>query len=225
MLASVKAMDIIYLGHSSFKLRGRTVSLVTDPYDPKTVGFKFPSVEADIVTVSHDHKDHNQSALVKGARKVVSGAGEYEIAGVSIIGISQYHDNEKGEKRGKNIIYIYEMDGLRVCHLGDLGHVLSDEIIGQMGSIDILMVPTGGVYTIGPKEAVEVVSQIDPYFVIPMHYNVKGLNQEGFSKLSPVEDFLSSSGLTVERMQKFIIKKDDIAEDQSAKVVLLEMKQ
>lgn len=221
MLASVKAMDITYLGHSSFKLRGRAVSLVTDPYDPKTVGFKFPSVEADIVTVSHDHKDHNQSGLVKGARKVVSGAGEYEIAGVSIIGISQYHDNEKGEKRGKNIIYIYEMDGLRVCHLGDLGHVLSDEIIGQMGGIDILMVPTGGVYTIGPKEAVEVVSQIDPYFVIPMHYQVKGLSQEGFSKLSPVEDFLSNSGLTVERTQKFIIKKDDIAEDQSAKVVLL----
>lgn len=224
MLASLIVMDIVYLGHSSFKLRGKSVSLVTDPYDSKTVGFKFPSVEADIVTVSHDHDDHNQSSLVKGTRKIIFGAGEYEIAGVSIIGISQFHDEVKGEKRGKNIVYVYEMDDLRLCHLGDLGHVPSDETVGQMGDIDVLMIPTGGFYTIGPKEAVEVVGKIDPYFVIPMHFQIKGLNQDGFSQLLPVEDFLSNSGLSVEKMQKFTIKEDDVAEDQSAKVIVLEKK-
>ncbi len=222
MLASLIVMDIVYLGHSSFKLRGKSVSLVTDPYDSGVVGLKYPPTEADIVTVSHDHKDHNQSNLIGGVKKVISGAGEYEIAGVSIIGISQFHDDVKGEKRGKNIVYIYEIDGLRLCHLGDLGHVISDEIAGQMGDIDVLMIPTGGFYTIGPKEAVEVVSKIDPYFVIPMHYRVKGLNQDGFSQLLPVEDFLSNSGLSVEKMQKFTIRKDDVADDQSVKVIVLE---
>jgi len=214
-------MDIVYLGHSSFKLRGKSVSVVTDPYDSGVVGFKYPSSEADIVTVSHDHQDHNQSNVVKGVKKVIFGAGEYEIAGVSIIGISQFHDEVKGEKRGKNIVYIYEMDDLRLCHLGDLGHALSDETVGQMGDIDVLMIPVGGFYTIGPKEAVEIIGRIDPYFVIPMHYKVSGINQDGFSELLPVENFLSDSGLSVEKMQKLTIKKDDMTEDQCTKVIVL----
>jgi len=214
-------MDIVYLGHSSFKLRGKSVSVVTDPYDSGVVGFKYPSSEADIVTVSHDHKDHNQSSVVKNVKKVIFGAGEYEIAGVSIIGISQFHDEVKGEKRGKNIIYIYEMDDFRLCHLGDLGHILSDEMVGQIGDIDILMIPVGGFYTIGPKEAVEIIGKINPYFVIPMHYKVSGINRDTFSELFPVEDFLSNSGLSVEKMQKFTVKKGDIMEDQSTKVIVL----
>ena len=217
-------MDIIYLGHSSFKLRGKSVSVITDPYNSEMVGLKYPASEADIVTVSHDHKDHNQSSVIKNVKKVIFGAGEYEIARVSIIGISQYHDGEKGEKRGKNIIYVYEMDGLRLCHLGDLGHTLSDEMIGQLGDIDILMIPVGGFYTIGPKEAVEIMGKISPYYAIPMHYKVPGINQEGFFELLPVENFLSISGLSVEKTQKFSIKKNDIMEDQSTKIVVLEKK-
>ena len=214
-------MDIVYLGHSSFKLRGKSVSVITDPYDSGMVGLKYPSSDADIVTVSHDHKDHNQSNIVKNVKKVIFGAGEYEIARVSIIGISQFHDEVKGEKRGKNIIYIYEMDDFRLCHLGDLGHILSDEMVGQIGDIDILMIPVGGFYTIGPKEAVEIIGKINPYFVIPMHYKVSGINRDTFSELFPVEDFLSNSGLSVEKMQKFTVKKGDIMEDQSTKVIVL----
>src|SRR4030043_2410474 len=104
-------MDISYLGHSSFRIKGKNASVVTDPFDSQMVGLKFPSVEADIVTVSHDHNDHNQSQLVKGVKRVVAGPGEYEIMGVSIIGIPSYHDSEKGAARGKNIIYVYKIDG------------------------------------------------------------------------------------------------------------------
>lgn len=217
------AMDITYLGHSSFKLKGKTASVITDPYDPKFVGLKYPSSEADIVTISHNHNDHNQSQLVKGVRMVVNGPGEYEISGVSIIGIPSFHDAKKGEERGENTIYVFEIDGLRIAHLGDLGIDLSDEQISGLGNIDVLMIPVGGEFTIGSKEAVRVVGEVGPYFVTPMHYKVDGLSPE-FSKLEPVETFLSECGLTVERIDKFSLKKEDILEDQSTKVILLPRK-
>ena len=216
-------MDIVYLGHSSFKLKGKTASIITDPFDSKFVGLKYPSTDADIVTISHNHNDHNQSQLVKGVKMVINGPGEYEISGVSIIGMPSFHDAKKGEQRGENTIYIFEIDGLRIAHLGDLGIELSDEQISQLGNIDVLMIPVGGEYTIGPKEAVKVVSGVDPYFVIPMHYKVNGLGPE-FSKLEPVETFLSECGLTVERIDKFSLKKEDILEESSTKVILLPQK-
>lgn len=217
------AMDITYLGHSSFKLRGKTASVITDPFDPKFVGLKYPSGEADIVTISHNHPDHNKSELIKNVKMVVEGPGEYEISGVSMIGIPSFHDAKRGEERGSNTIYVFEIDGLRIAHLGDLGGVLSDEQIAQLGSIDVLMLPVGGIYTVGPKEAVKVVGEIDPYFVIPMHYKVNGLSSE-LSKLEPVETFLAESGLTVEKMDKFSLKREDILIDQSTKIVLLPRK-
>lgn len=217
------AMDITYLGHSSFKLKGKTASVVTDPFDPKFVGLKYPSCDAEIVTISHNHSDHNQSQLVKAVRMVVNGPGEYEVSGVSIIGIPSFHDMKKGEQRGENTIYVFEIDGLRMAHLGDLGEELSDEMISQLGNIDVLMIPVGGEYTIGAKEAVKVIGEIDPYFVIPMHYKVDGLSPE-FSKLEPVETFLSECGLTVEKIDKFSLKKEDILEESSTKVILLPQK-
>jgi len=214
-------MDITYLGHSSFKIRGKSAGIVTDPFDSKFVGLKFPSTEAEIVTISHSHPDHNQSGLVKGVKMVVEGPGEYEICGISIIGIGTYHDDKKGSLRGKNTVYVYEVDSLRVAHLGDLGEALSDEQVSLLGNIDVLMIPVGGEYTIGPKEAVKVVSAIDPYFVIPMHYRTPNLNQENFLKLFPVTDFLAESGLPVESVSKFSLKKEDILADQSTKIILL----
>jgi len=214
------AMDITYLGHSSFKLKGKTASVITDPFEPKFVGLKYPSTDADIVTISHNHNDHNQSQLVKGVRMVVNGPGEYEISGVSIIGIGSFHDAKKGEERGVNTIYVFEIDGLRIAHLGDLGTDLTDEQVTNLGSIDVLMIPVGGEFTIGPKEAVKAVGEVGPFFVIPMHYKVDGLGPE-FSKLEPVETFLSECGLMVERIDKFSLKKEDILEDQSTKVILL----
>lgn len=216
-------MDITYLGHSSFKLRGKTACVITDPFDPKFVGLKYPSTDADIVTISHNHSDHNQSQLVKGVRMVVNGPGEYEISGISIIGIPSFHDTKKGEERGSNTIHVFEIDELRVAHLGDLGCDLTDEQVSDLGSIDVLIIPVGGEFTIGPKEAVKIVGEIDPYFVIPMHYKVDGLGPD-FSKLELVETFLSESGLTVEKMDKFSLKREDILEDQSTKIILLPQK-
>lgn len=214
-------MDITYLGHSSFKIRCKAATIITDPFDPKFVGLKYPSVEADIVTVSHNHADHNQTCLVKNVRKVIDGAGEYEVMGVSILGFSSFHDEKKGSLRGKNTIFVYEADGLRLAHLGDLGESLTHEQLSNLGNIDVLFIPVGGEYTIGPKEAVRVVGEVDPFFIIPMHYQVPGLNKEAFAKLFPVTDFLSESGLSVENLPKFSIKKEDIIEDQSAKVIVL----
>jgi L-ascorbate metabolism protein UlaG (beta-lactamase superfamily) len=188
------------------------------------VGFKYSQVEADIVTVSHDHKDHNMASVVAGAKKVVEGPGEYEIMGVTILGYASFHDEEKGAKRGKNTIYVIEAEGLRIAHLGDLGHPLSDELTDTIGAIDILMLPVGGELTIGPKEAATVASKIDPYFVIAMHFATSGINPEVFGKLEPVDNFVKELGMTVENLPKFVIKKEDIIEDQTSKVILLEKK-
>lgn len=215
-------MDITFLGHSSFRLKGKTATVVTDPFDPEKVGFKFPRIAADIVTVSHQHEDHNQADLVKGAKRLVSGPGEYEIMGVSMIGISSFHDEKKGAKRGKNTIYVYEMDGLRLAHLGDLGHKLNEKILEKIGDIDVLMVPVGGEYTIGPSEAVEVVRAIEPKIAVPMHYQMPGLNPATFAKLSSTEPFLAEIGLPVEKTDKLSVRKENLGEE--SKVILLEKK-
>lgn len=215
-------MDIIYLGYSSFRIRGKEVALVTDPFDPQMVGLKYPRVSADIVTISHDHKDHSRKEMVSEVKKVVDGPGEYEILGISLIGISTYHDDKKGKLRGKNTVYVIEVDGLRLAHLGDLGHKLSERILEAMGSIDILMIPVGGEYTIGPAVAAEVVRSIEPIITIPMHYQMKGLKPDLFNKLAKVDPFLSGLGLPVERLEKLSLKKEGLGEDQ--KVVVLEKK-
>lgn len=209
-------MDISYIGHSSFKIRTKSATVITDPFDPAVAGIKFPPQEADIVTISHDHADHNYLEKISGYKKVVAGPGEYEIMGISIIGISTFHDDKEGSERGKNTIYVYEAEGLRIVHLGDLGHALSESQIEALGEVDILMIPVGGVYTIGPKEASDLVSAVEPYFVIPMHF--------GGDKLQPLEAFLKEVGQEGEKMSKFSIKKMDIEENQNTKVVVLENK-
>jgi len=219
-----KFMEISYLGHSSFKIKTKSATVITDPFDPKMVGLKYSGVEGDIVTISHAHSDHNAADKVVGAKKVLEGPGEYEVMGVSLIGYPSFHDSKKGEERGKNTIFVIEAEGLRIAHLGDLGHALSDDLVNELGSIDILMIPVGGVFTIGPKDAVEIVGKIDPYFIIPMHYAVPGLNAETFAGIGAVEPFLKEIGMTVENLPKLTLKREDILDDQSNKVVVLEKK-
>lgn len=209
-------MDITYIGHSSFKIKTKTATLITDPFDPSATGIKYPPQEAEIVTISHDHADHNYLDKISGYKKVVSGPGEYEVKGVSIIGIPTFHDDKGGSERGKNTVYVFETEGLRIAHLGDLGHALSESQIEELGEIDVLMIPVGGVYTIGPKEASDLVSKIEPYFVMPMHY--------GSDKLQPVDTFLKEMGQPGEKIAKFSLKKIDIEENQNMKVIVLENK-
>lgn len=214
-------MDISYLGHSSFKIKTRQATIVTDPFDPAMVGLKYPNVEADIVTVSHAHNDHNFIQKVSGAKKIIEGPGEYEISGVSILGYPSFHDEKAGSERGTNTIYVIECEGIRLAHLGDLGHTLTDDAISEIGTVDILMIPVGGFYTIGPKDAGEVVGKIDPYFIIPMHYKVPGMAPGLAEKLEGVDIFLKEVGLPTETLPKFSIKKSDINEDQNTKVIVL----
>lgn len=213
-------MDITYLGHSSFKLKGKQTSLVTDPYDADLVGLKFPKTDADIVTLSHEHDDHNKHAVVENVKKIISGPGEYEIAGVSVIGIPSFHDAVKGEERGKNTIYVIEMDGFRICHLGDLGHPLSEAQVEDIGDIHILLIPVGGVYTIDSKVAANVSSDIEPKVIIPMHYLVPGL-KEGFAGLETYEPFVKALGLAHEVLPKLSLRDPEFLSEEQ-KIVILE---
>ena len=213
-------MDIVYLGHSSFKLKGKKATVITDPFDPVYVGLKYPKNDADIVTVSHNHNDHNKVDLIDNVKMVINGAGEYEIMGVSIIGIETDHDASGGEERGKNIVFILEVDGLRIAHFGDLGHKLSEKLMEQMGDIDVLMIPVGGEYTIGHKQAVDIAKEFESPYVLPMHYKMPGMNEEVFGKLSGVDEFLKELGYEVERSDKLNIKKELVNHDQRKTVVL-----
>jgi len=216
-------MEVTYLGHSSFKFRGKSVTVVTDPYDPEYVGLKYPKTEADIVTVSHNHPDHNFISIVGGGPFVISQPGEYEIKGVSIFGFSSYHDDKQGAERGKNIIYLIEVDGFRICHLGDLGERLSSELIEEIGTADILCIPVGGKVTLGTNEAVELTAQIEPSIVLPMHFNLPGINQKIFGDLNPVDEFLSKMEVEDKTvLDKLGISKDKLPEE--TKVVILERK-
>lgn len=164
-------MDIISLGHSSFKLKGKQATVVMDPYDNKSqLLCTFPKhIEADIVTVSHDHGDHNAVHSVEGAPYVIHGPGEYEIKGVSIIGLPAYHDEKNGTEYGKNTLYRIEIDGVKIAHLGDLGHVLTSAQVDALDGIDVLCIPVGGIHTIDAAKAAMVVTDIEPHIVIPMH--------------------------------------------------------
>lgn len=214
-------MDITHLGHASFKIRGKNIILITDPFDPKLLGLKFPVQEADIVTVSHHHKDHDYTEGIKAKNEetinrpfIVDGPGEYEIGGVDILGLESFHDKTNGAERGKNTIYEIRIDGLNLVHLGDLGHKLSDKQTEMISDVDILFVPVGSSYNLTPHECGEVIAQLEPKIVIPMHYAVPGINKEIFDKLTSAEDFLKEMGKPdVISQDKFTITRDKLPEE------------
>jgi len=166
-------MKIRWLGHASFLIEGQGVRIVTDPYDQ--IGIEFPKVEADVVTSSHDHFDHNATDKVAGNPSVVRGVGTHEAAGVKFEGIGTYHDETRGSQRGKNTVFCFELEGIRVCHAGDLGHTLDEETVSKIGRVDVLMVPVGGTYTVTAEGAEQVVEALNPKVVIPMHFRIEGL--------------------------------------------------
>jgi len=183
-------MDINWLGHSCFRIKGKQAVIITDPYPPDS-GYSPGKLTADIVTVSHQHPSHSYVQGVSGEPKLVIRPGEYEISGVLIIGIPTFHDAEGGGKRGKNTVYLMEVDGITVCHLGDLGHVLTAEQIEEIDDVDMLLLPVGGVSTIDAPMAAEVIRQLEPKVVVPMHYKTPALNRE----LGSVEKFLKEMGV------------------------------
>lgn len=166
-------MKIKYLGHSSFKLTESTgTSVVTDPYAPE-VGYRMPQVSADAVTVSHHHFDHDYVKAVGGDPKIIDKEDSYELPGVEIHAIKSFHDGVRGKKRGENVIFKFRMDGLDICHLGDLGEACTAELIELILPVDVLLIPVGGNYTIDAETAKEYVDRLMPEIVIPMHYRQK----------------------------------------------------
>jgi len=167
-------VKLTWLGHSAFLLEESTgTKIVTDPFNSKIVGYEMPCVEADIVTVSHNHDDHNYIGSVKGNPTLLNKVGSYEIGGVHVLASRTFHDDEKGAKRGENLVFRYRMDGVDLCHLGDIGEDCNAFLIESLMPVNVLMIPVGGNYTIDAAQAKEYVDRLMPDIVIPMHYKTK----------------------------------------------------
>jgi L-ascorbate metabolism protein UlaG (beta-lactamase superfamily) len=207
-------MEIAYLGHSSFKIIGKDLNIICDPFDAVKVGLAFPRTEADVVTVSHDHFDHNATASVRGQFVCFDTPGEYEIKNAEIIGTAGWHDDKSGVERGSNTIFSYEVDGINICHLGDLGCPLTSAQLEKIDGVDILMIPVGGKSTIGAKEAVKVISEIEPKIVIPMHYRAGKMTD-----LEPLDTFLKEIGKTPKTLDRLKTQKKDLPEEMEVVVL------
>lgn len=208
------AMKIKYLGHSSFKITGKTefgeeVTLVTDPFNDKEVGIKYPKQKADVVSISHHHGDHDAVDNIEGNPKedyvIIDTPGEYEIKGLRVYGIGSFHDDKKGAERGTNTIYIYDFDEARIAHLGDLGHKLEPDQLEELENIDILITPVGGVFTIDAKQANEIIEDLEPSTTIPMHYKTDK-HADMFKDLGTLEDFLKETDSKSEPQKEINLK-------------------
>ncbi|HDN80193.1 MAG TPA: lactamase [Chloroflexi bacterium] len=212
-------MEITWYGHSCFRIRDKGISIVTDPYD-ESIGYSLPPLKADIVTVSHHHPGHSNWKKVKGKPKVLDGPGEYEVKGVFITGIATYHDRRKGRDRGKNVVFLFEFDGMTICHLGDLGHILNETQVEALTNVDVLLIPVGGVSTLTASEAAEVIRLLEPSIVIPMHYRTKGLA----FKLNSVTKFFQEMGISKpETLTSLKLTKQNLPAE--TRICLLEQRQ
>ena len=179
-------MKIKWLGHASFLITSETgTKIITDPYVvDERLTYGEIKESADVVTVSHEHTDHSNVAAVRGNPEVVKGTAE--VRGIEFRAISTYHDNSGGSQRGKNAIFCFGVDGIRVCHLGDLGHPLNDRQVADIGKVDILLLPVGGLYTIDAEVATRVCDRLKPRVVIPMHFR----NDKCRFPIAGVDEFL-----------------------------------
>ncbi len=187
-------MKLKFYGHAAFLITSdKGEKIIIDPYESGGFGgqLNYGKIqdEADVVLTSHEHPDHNYTKTLPGSPQMVKGSGPVTAKGITFKGIATYHDPSKGSQRGTNTAFVFVVDGLRICHLGDLGHILSEQEVADIGKVDILMIPVGGFYTIDPKEATRVVEQISPKVAIPMHFKTDKLGAEKYP-LAKVEAFL-----------------------------------
>ena len=227
--AAGKELEIKWYGHSFFSLTTSVgTRVIIDPFG--NMGYSMPQdVGGDVLTISHEHFDHNNVAVVKGSPIVLRGLKEggrdwneidRRIKDVRLYTIPTYHDKSQGSKRGKNVIFVYELDNLRLAHLGDLGHLLNDEQLRKLGAIDLLFIPVGGFYTIDGIDATKVVDQVKPSWIIPMHYKTEVLpNWPG----SDESVFLRGKG-DVEKLEANTVKisKDDLARNRGISLMSYE---
>src|SRR5512147_2962140 len=213
-------VEIMWLGHSCFRLRDRAATVVTDPYG-KDIGLILPRVRADIVTISHDADDHNYVKGVKGDFRVLAGPGEYEVSSVFVTGLELRGSKKKEVAVGpRNTVFLFEFDDLTICHLGDLNIVPTQAQVEEaLGEVDVLLIPVGGGETLNASQAAEVVSLLDPHIVIPMHYHVPDCTL----KLDSVNKFLKEMGLDKVAPQE-VLKVSRGSLPDETQVVLLELK-
>ena len=213
-------MEIKWHGHACFEILsedGRVI--VTDPYD-ESIGYPMPELTADVVTVSHEHHDHNNVVAIKGEPEVVKGAGEHICKGMWFYGVKTYHDTSKGSERGENTVFLVDADDLRLCHLGDLGHVLDERQLRSVREkeVDVLFIPVGGVYTIDADGANEVLGQLEPKIAIPMHYKTPPLRLN----IQKEDKFLAGKK-KVRREKKLSLRKGDLPEE--PEIVVMDWRQ
>ena len=200
--------EIRFFGHNCFRIKAREAVILTDPVD-RVTGYAMAKQTADIVTLSHQHPGHTNLNAVKPDYRVVEGPGEYEMHEVFITGIRTYHDAATGAERGYNTVYLIELEGLVVCHLGDLGHPLSEEQAELMANVDVLLVPAGGGTVLDPAAAAETIGQLEPKIVIPMQYATAG----GDRGLGDVEPFCKALGVPVpEAVDKLVLRHADLGD-------------
>jgi len=215
-------MQVIWKGQSFFQIliqRGKesVVKIAIDPYDEQ-ICLQPPTLAADILLISNSHYNHNNIKAVSGNPFIIEGPGEYEIKGIFIQGISSFHDNVQGKERGENTIYTLESEGIKICHLGDLGQKeLTDEQLEKIGAIDILMIPVGGIYTISAKEAAKIISQVEPKIVIPMHYHIPKLK----IKLEGLDKFLKMMGVKAPEVSKKLSVSQRNLPTEGMKIIIL----
>lgn len=186
-------MEIKWYGHSCFLVTGESgVRVLMDPPDAST-GYAIAPMKADVVTASHSHHDHNNFSLALGDPVRVTEAGVHEFPGVTIIGVPWWHDEVFGKKRGENMLFLVELDGMRLLHAGDIGSLPDKETLHKLGAIDILLVPVGGFYTIDHAQALALCNLLEPKVVIPMHYKTDELNKSTAEKLAGVLPFLNAA--------------------------------
>ena len=216
-------MIIQWLGQSCFKLQvkgegGADVTIVIDPYAP-SLGRKLPrALSADMLLITHDHSDHNYTEGVGGDPFTIMGPGEYETKGIFVYGIPTFHDNANGKERGGNTMYHIAAEGITLLHAGDVGHTLTEAQLGIVEDANVFFVPVGGGGTLNAASAVEMVSQIEPRIVIPMHYAMPGITM----KLEGVDRFCKEMGVsTKEKLDKLRLTMKDLPQEET-RVILFE---
>ena len=212
-------MKIKWFGHSSFLIESeRGIKIITDPFD-ETLGYKLPRIKVNIVIVSHEHFDHNYIKGIKGNPVVFKGIIREELHKIEFRGISSYHDSVCGAERGPNTMFVIKADGLNLCHLGDLGHILSKDKLIEIGSVDILFIPIGGTYTIDNVQATQIVHDLKPKITIPMHYKTEAIQ----FPIDPISSFiLNKDNVITLESTDFEINKDNLATDNQIVVLQYE---
>lgn len=208
-------MDITWLGHACFRLRGKEVTLVTDPPDPKS-GHAISKTPAEIVTISHDHPGHSSLRSIGGEPVVLRSPGEYEVRECLVTGLASYHDGQRGKERGRNTVFVVRLDGVVVCHLGDLGHAMDEAELEALGDVDVLLVPVTGPDTnLTAALAADVVHQFEPKVVVPMSFDADGKKESVYKR------FLSEMGVKdVAALPKLSVTRSNLPSE--LQVVVLE---